>query len=424
MRHFTLLILIALIAACTPAPDKTEPAAAAFREIPAVNLNFRYEADVPGPAGTDDRSAWERNAAVQADFDSGRPSDVLDSTITSPDKKYVVAVYHRLSDTPSEYRLDMYSADGKLLNRITSDQMAVRFPDSIRWAPDSSSVAFSALFRKFQPPPESLDAPTPAAVATPAETPAEGEEAPPEPQASVQARELPPPPTGILTLRTEQIYLTNADGSGTRPVTQNEGLIYYHYSWAPDSSALVALAATEYEWRVLDVSANNKGETMVPQGRPRMIKRNGRERRLDDNLTAVFPVWSPDSSKVAVGYGIQIRIYDAAAANATQAAIPLRNQLLLSSQAYDQQQRQSLEPANTGGVSNTAQAPSGPTSTLPDEKDLVSFNPIVELSWQTDDILYFKTAFLKKMKIEPESVQSFARWHRIVFSRQAAPQKQ
>jgi hypothetical protein len=422
MRYLTLIIFVALIAACTPAPDKAEPRAAAFRDIAAVNLNYRYEADVPAPPNTDDRSAWERNAAVQADFDSGRPADVLDSTITSPDKKYVVAVYHRVSDTPSEYRLDMYSADGKILNRITSDQMAVRFPDSIRWAPDSSSVAFSALFRKFQPPPEALDAPTPAAVETPATE--EGDAAEPEPQASPQARPLPPPPSGILTLRTEQIYLANADGSGTRPVTQNEGIIYYHYSWAPDSSALAALAATEYEWRVLDVTANNKGEQMVPQGRPRVIERNGRERRLDDNLTSVFPVWSPDSSKVAVGYGIQIRIYDATGVNPTQAAIPLRNQLLLSSQEYDRQQRQTLEGSNTAEQSNTAAAPSGPASTLPDEKDLVSFNPIVELSWQADDILYFKTAYLKKMKVETESVQSFARWHRIIFSPQAAPQKQ
>lgn len=424
MRSLVLIIFGALLAACNTGPDRSEPKAAAFRDIPAVNLNYRYEADVPAPPNTDDRSAWERNAAVQADFDAGRPSDVLDSTITSPDKKHVVAVYHRVSDTPSEYRLDMYSADGRILNRITSDQMAVRFPDSIRWAPDSSAVAFSALFRKFQPPPESLDAPTPAAVATPGETPAEGDEAESEQQLPSKTRPLPPPPTGILTLRTEQIYLANADGSGTRPVTQNEGMIYYYYSWAPDSSALTALAATEYEWRVLEVTANNKGEQMVPQGRPRVIERNGRERRLDDNLTSVFPVWSPDSSKVAVAYGTQIRIYDAAAANATQAAIPLRNQLLLSSQAYDNQQRQTLEASNTADLSNTAAATSSPASSLPDEKDLVSFNPIVELSWQTDDILYFKTAYVKKMKIETESVQSFARWHRIIFSPQAVPQKQ
>ena len=105
---------------------------------------------------------------------------------------------------------------------------------------------------------------------------------------------------------------------------------------------LAALATTAREWKYLEIVAGSKGETMVPLGRPRIIEKNGRERRLDDNLTAVHPVWSPDSAKVAAAFDTQIRIYDANGTNPTQAAIPLRNQLLISSQAYDRDQQRQI----------------------------------------------------------------------------------
>src|SRR5205085_11551401 len=115
-----------------------------------------------------------------------------------------------------------------------------------------------------------------------------------------------------------------------KALTENEGLIYFYYAWSPDSSMLAALATTAREWKYLDVLTSSKGEIMTPQGRPRVIEKNGRERRLDDNQTPVRPVWSPDSAKIATAFDNQIRIYDAVGTNPSQAAIPLRNQLLLS----------------------------------------------------------------------------------------------
>ena len=190
---------------------------------------------------------------------------------------------------------------------------------------------------------------------------------------------------------------------------------------------LAALASTSREWRYQEIIADGKGEQMVPAGRLRIIEMNGRERRLDDNLTVVFPVWSADSAKVADAYETQIRIYDAAGLNPTQAAIPLRNQLLISSQAYDRDQQRRLQAANAEANSetNTANAnvqPDLPSTTLPDEKLLVSYNPIVEVEWTADDLIYLKTAYVRRMKNDADSVMSFARWHRIVLTEQPAPQ--
>lgn len=233
----------------------------------------------------------------------------------------------------------------------------------------------------------------------------------------------PAAPTGILTFRTEQIYTCGSDGGGVKPITENEGLIYFYYAWSPDSTMLAALATTSREWKYMDIAASTKGETLVPQGRPRVIEKNGRERRLDDNMTAVRPVWSPDSAKVAVAFGNQIRLYDANGTNPTQAAIPLRNQLLISSQNYDRDQQRQLQASNADPNSNTQPnsntPPDQPLSTLPDEKLLVSFNPIVEIAWTADDLFYLKTAYIKRMKNEGDSVMSFSRWHRLAFTAQA-----
>src|SRR6185295_14999240 len=96
------------------------------------------------------------------------------------------------------------------------------------------------------------------------------------------------------------------------------------------------------------------------------------------------------------------------------------NQLLISSQAFDLDQQRKLQSANgngdTNGIPSTASTPEQSTTTPPDEKNLVSFNPIVELEWTADDILYFRTAYVKRMKNDADSVTSFARWHRLIFS--------
>jgi len=397
--------------------------------VPAVRLNYRYEADVPPPTEPAKGQSEERNSAVQNDFDSNRPEEVLDKTIASPDGKRTIAVYHRVNDLPSEFRLDMYSPDGKPIRKMTSDLMAAHFPDTIRWSPDSNSVAFVAMVRGVQTDPEAGTQQPPPSLSN---SNSNSSNVDPEANAADDvnanagapgAEPTPAAPTGILAFRTEQIYLANADGDAVKPITQNEGLIYFYYSWAPDSSGLAALASTQREWQFLQFRAESNGEIFVPVGRPRVVEKNGRERRLDDALTAVHPVWSPDSAKIADAYDTQVRIYDAGGTTPTQAAIPLRNPLLISSQAYDREQQQKLDAVNTNVDANQI-APSNmnqPAATLPDEKSLVSFNPIVALAWTSDELLYFQTAFIKRMKKEADSVTSFPRWHRLVLTPQATP---
>lgn len=435
MRSSITILLIATFVfatACSRAANDLPGAApTSLSQVPAVRLNFRYEADVPPPDAPKDAAKEERNAAVQADFDANRPQEVLDKTLASPDAKRVLAVYHKAGDMPSEFRLDMYTGDGKILKKITADVMAVHFPDTIRWSPDSSTLAFVAMVRGAAvdetstapaPDPEISTASSPNPNTNPASTAMT-----PDNNASVDANANTvtaaptlAAPIGILTFRTEQIYICNSDGDGAKAITQNEGLIYFYYVWSPDSSMLTALASKSIEWKYLNDRADQNGETFVPVGRPRVIEKNGRERRLDDALTAVQPVWSPDSSKIACAFENQVRIYDAFGNTPTQAAIPLRNSLLISSQAYDREQAAKLEaiaPAAANGVPATNTNTAAPT-TLPDEKTLVSYNPIVSLNWTADDLLYFQTAYIKRMKNEADSVTSFQRWHRLVFTPQ------
>jgi hypothetical protein len=418
---------------CQSGPFQKQPdKPLTVRDVPAVRLNYRYEADVPPPTEIPGRrKPEERNAGVQSDFDTNRPQELLDSTLNSPDKKHVLAIYHRIGDTGSEFRLDMYSPEGKAERKLTSDTMAVHFPETIVWSPDSGSLAFVAMIRAqavLSPLSSGSPGSTPAVrtqnqanTAVNSDASTENTDVETETPA-VPAAPTPAPPTGILTFRTEQIYIASADGSSVKPITENEGLIYFYYTWSPDSTMLAALATTSREWRYLELTAESKKELMVPQGRPRVIEKNGRERRLDDAPTAVHPVWSPDSTKVAAAFENQVRVYDASGTNPTQAAIPLRNQLLISSAAYDQNlQKQSQEANATIGdntVSNLAGTPDQQLSMLPNEKDLVSYNPIVEIAWAQDDLLYLETAYVKHMKNEADNVTSFARWHRLVFTPQ------
>ena len=211
-----------------------------------------------------------------------------------------------------------------------------------------------------------------------------------------------------------------------KPLTQNEGLIYFYYVWSPDGSALVSLAAKFNEWKYLQFAAEQKGEVFVPYGRPRLIEKSGRERRLDDAPTQVRPVWSPDSAKVAVAYDKQVRIYDAIGETPTQAGIVLRNELLSSSQIYDQQQQLQQE-SNTNSNANGANAnvpnpiskpADNSISTLPDEGTLVSFNPIINLDWEQDSLLYLQTGYVREFKTG-EGSRSYLRWHRLALSPQA-----
>ena len=292
-----------------------------LRDVAATRLNFRLESDVPAPTVTAENvQSEERNAAVQNDFDQNRPQEILDKSITSPNKQRVLAVYHKTEDSQGDFRLDMYSADGRVLQKITHNGMAVHYPDTIVWSPDSGNVAFMAKTRMMQAnnlSPEGLPNQTEKNSNTSAnsetnsnaETNAESAE---NLNANTSANIVPTtnePPVSVLTFRTEQIYIADTNGNDLKPLTQNEGLIYFYFVWSPDSLMLAALATTYQEWNFLQYQAESKNELFVPMGRPRLLEKNGRERRLDDNLTAVHPVWSPDSAKVADAFNTQVRIY-------------------------------------------------------------------------------------------------------------------
>ena len=428
-KILTIVCLLTLAACQRSIFESPTVSPSTLKDVPAQRLNFRFEADVPPPTDPNQKTqAEERNAAIQNDFDTNRPLEILVKTIPSPDKKRVLVVYSKASDAPSEFRLDMYSPDGKILRRVTPDGMGVHFPDTIVWSPDSTNVAFVAMIRAGQSPLQpplnnnsnsqtNVNAQTdPVENSNSAGTNSETGDTDTN-AAPVVTPPVAEAPTNVLTFRTEQIYLCNSEGDGLKPITQNEGLIYFYYVWSPDGSMLAALAAKFDEWRFLQFQADKVNEVFVPQGRPRIVEKSGRERRLDDNLTAVRPVWSPDSAKVAVAFDKQIRIYDGIGETPTQAAIPLRNQLLISSQKYDQELL--LKEQNINAPANEPAPPTNQTvSTLPDENSLVSFNPIINLVWEQDSLLYLQTGFVKQFK-NGEGSRSYLRWHRLVLSPQA-----
>lgn len=461
-RIFAKLFLTALTfsaVACQRSPfEKQTVAPANLRDVPSVKLNFRFETDVPAPpANTQTAQSEERNQAVQNDFDNNRPQEALDKTITSPDKKRVLAVYHKAQDLPAEFRLDMYAPDGKLLRKITHDGMAVHFAETILWSPTSTDVAFVAMARIAQP---SAIAAPPSPTPTPVLTDNAGEplanldnysnenlnaqtnSANANANASAQSPTGIEAPSSVFTFRTEQLYVCGSDGGDLKPLTQNEGLIYFYFVWSPDGAMLAALAGTYQEWNSMKSMADLKSEQFIPAGRLRLIEKNGRERRLDDNATTVRPVWSPDSAKVAVAFETQVRIYDAIGDVPTQAAIPVKNQLLISSKAFDEEAERKLQnegntnaQTNAGGNSNQTQNSNGnantnvnanananisqPIGTLPDALTLVSFNPIINLEWTEDKTLYAQTGYIKLIQNDADSARSYLRWHRLIFSPQA-----
>ena len=131
---------------------------------------------------------------------------------------------------------------------------------------------------------------------------------------------------------------------------------------------------------------------------------------LDDGATDALPVWSPDSAKVATAFDTDVAIYDAGGKTPTQARLPMRDQLISASVAYEQ--KTTKPPANTNSTPSATPASSS-TATVPP-----SFNPIVRLEWRAPETLYFKTAFI--MVRPDETINTFQRWHQLTLSAQAA----
>ena len=452
-----LLILVVVMAVGCPAtqPKKAEPIIVPLKEIAAQRLNYRFEADVPADTNESKKPTQntERNEAIQLDFDENRPMEILERTVTSPNGERVLAVFRKPSDLISEFRIDVYSTSGKLIRKITHEEMAVHFPDTILWSPDSANVAFVAMVRGQKKDIEESEVqktPTPTPMQTPEAEVVDSEddsnsnsESSSESDSETDSNSdtettpdlTPEPPKEVITFRTEQIYISNSDGGDVQPLTQNEGLIYFYFVWSPNSSALASLATTITEWKIREARMKNAGQIFIPQGRPRMVEKNGRERLLDDYPTTVHPVWSPDSAKLAVGFNKQVRIYDSIGERPTQAAIPLNNDLLLASKDFEAKQKEegnevdSLEDSNSNSNSdsvavgekldeNTNTEAEQTTSTLPDAKTLVTFNPIINLEWNEETLLYIQTGWVKNYIDTTENTSSYLRWHRLVLSPQ------
>jgi hypothetical protein len=349
-----------------------------MRDVPAQRLAYRFTPDTPAPpiaSAKDDASA--RLPSVEADFEANRKDDALLRTVVSPDtqieRQRVLALYATGEEQEELFRIDMYTADGKFIRNLTPPELKGAFAATVAWSPDGNYIAFIARKNPAaQPTP-------PALVDVPEESPTA-----PAPSASVAPAFAPVP-----SFNTEQIYICTREGFDLKPLTQREGLIYFYLYWAPDSHALVSLACTESELNARDPSY------LRPNGRPRLIALDGRERLLADELTDALPVWSPDSSKVATAFDKDVAVYDAVTETPTAARIPLGEPLLAASIKYDEK--------------NLKKATSRP----------VSLNPIVRLDWPQPETLFIETGFERIYTNEPP-VSRFMRWHTLYLSPQAA----
>ena len=365
----------------TDAPPPT-PIPRTMAQVPASKLAFRFDPDVPAPPDPlidDDPS--KKSEQVQKDFDTRRKDDALVRTVLSPDEKRVLALYATGDSNTGEFRIDLYTSEGAFLRNITPPDLAGAFPQTASWSPDGTGLIFAG--RKSVTPKPS---PTPNDV-----VPAPGPGIEPTVSATVA-----PVFAAIPVFETEQIYIADQDGFNLRPLTTREGLIFFNFEWAPDGKSIAALACKEAEWD------EHEKHNLTPAGRPRLIRLDSTERLLDDELSSVLPVWSPDGTKVATAFGTSVRIYDAGGQGTTQAAVDLTDKLMEASASFDKK----LE------TSDKSAPPKDSGSTTP-----VSFNPIVKLDWTTDQEIHLKTAYVRIYRTEP--VVTFQRWHLLNLSPQA-----
>jgi hypothetical protein len=399
---FVSLISIALLlgtVACRSDSDSQGVRPRQLRDVPARRLAFSFQADVDPPPGllTEESKIVP---AIQDDFDQRHPDYALSRTVVSPDSQRALALYNTTDEPSQSFRIALYSADGTFLRDVTPPELAVVFQDSVAWSADSNFIAFVGR-RSLQ---VAAPSPTPIELVTPALPSAS-----PVPTASVAPAFLP-----LAVFGTEQVYLCNRDGYDLRPLTTRDGLIYFALSWAPDTHALAALACKESEWE------SREKAFKTPAGRPRLISLDGTERLLDDALAEAPPVWSPDSSKVATAFGVDIGVYDSASKSPTQARIELRERLLAASAAFDEKlagKKKPEEPSNKTGKAQPNSSPTGPQPNGLPAGPPVSFNPIVRLEWPTPDKLYFETAYIS---LRSELIKTFSRWHMLTLSPQAA----
>jgi len=374
----TILLTLLFATGCKSVIERQDVRPKVLRDVPARNLAYRLSPDVTAPQ-TDIDDPLEKFGPVATDFSTKRKDEALLRTVVSPDKRRVLALYGTADETSSTFRIDLYNSDGQFLRNLIPPDIACVFPETVTWSPDGNFINFIAR-KRVMPSPTPTPEFEPEASATPA-----------APAPSVGPIFAP-----VASFNTEQIYICNRDGYDLKPLTGREGLIYFYFVWAPDTHALAALACKEDEWNA------REQQYKLPAGRPRLIAPDGSERLLDDALTDALPVWSPDASKIATAFDTDVAIYDSGGKTPTQARIPLRDQLIEASVAFEQKtstKKTATTASTTGGVPP-------------------SFNPIVRLDWRRPESLYFQTAFVRVMP--SETINTFQRWHQLTLSAQAA----
>lgn len=400
----TILVSLSIALGCKSVIEHQDVRPRILRDVPAQRLAYRLESDVNAPNDSQLEDANDKLSSIQEDFNTRRKDEMLAlvRTIKSPDGQRVLALYGTDDEPSSAFRIDMYSSDGKFLRNIIPPEISCVFPDTVAWSPDGNYINFIA-HRRVMP--------------TPSPTPPNGI-VPEAASSPVPSPSIAPAFAPVASFNTEQIYIANRDGYDLKPLTSREGLIYFYFAWAPDNHALVALACKEDEWNV------RERQFKLPAGRPRLITIDGTERLLDDALTEALPVWSPDASKVATAFDSDVAIYDAAGRTPTQARLPLGNQLIAASVAYEQKTnaKKAETPGPTPSKKQSQASSHGQPSPSPVEQTQspalpVSFNPIVRLEWPTPEKLYFQTAYIRLMP--NETINTFQRWHLLNLSPQA-----
>lgn len=411
------LLVVALVLCCLPSfgcqSIKTDERVIPrlMSEVPAQYLAYRFAADTDAPQAADVEE--KTLPTVQADFDTHRQADALLRTVVSPDGQRVLALYATSELPQGIFRIDMYAADGKFLRNLTSPELACAFTPSVAWSPDGQWFAFIARRNELVKP--SLPSQTPAAA-----TNAKKNAPLPTPTSEIEGM-APTPTIGpmfapVETFATEQIYLSDRDGFNIKPLTTKEGSIFFYLAWAPNgrADALAALACSEDEWQA------RAAEGKLPAGRPRLLLMDGNERLLDDRLTDVLPVWSPDASKIATAFETEVSIYDGTLKPTTGARLPLHDALLEASVRYDrehlQTQTPSTQPTGKPDKKPTKPAPT-PAPTSPEPSVPLSFNSIVRVEWSQPETLYAQTGFMRIYA--NQTISNYLRWHTITLSPQA-----
>jgi hypothetical protein len=386
-----------------------------LRDVPAERLAFRFEPDVPVealPERLRKDDAEEPQSAIKTAFETQRTGDALIRTVLDPTGQRALALYGT-SDTDTDFRIDLYSAEGQFLRNVLPQDLTGVFREEVAWSPDGQSIVFSGIRN-------------PALKATP--TPEDAAPAPPDLAQPVPGITPAPAPSvapiipSVQTFRTEQIYVGDRDGFNLRPLTTREGLIYFKLVFSPDGQSLAALACKEDEYD----ARFKKG--LLPAGRPRIITLEGQERLLDDRTTDVAPVWSPDGSKIATAFDYDVAVYDASGGQPTGGGLSLHEPLRAASVEYDARVFKKPEPTPGGAQTSAPQSDKqsnaqGATQNAAQgagEAVLISLNPFVRLDWAEPGTIYAQTAFVRFYSNDPLPTFKYTRWHVIRIYPQSA----